>query len=72
VDESELLNLGVGDCIADSRLAACACSGKVAIQGNSVNIDVSRRAVPVCLPVSALFAPTPASGSVNYGFEPSI
>jgi len=43
--ESELLNLSVGDCIADSRLSAHAYSGKVAIQGKSVNIDVTRQAV---------------------------
>jgi hypothetical protein len=45
MDESELLNLSVGDCIADSRLSAHAYSGKVAIQGKSVNIDVTRQAV---------------------------
>ena len=45
MDESELLNLSVGDCIAASRLAAHSYSGKVAIQGKLVNIDVTRHAV---------------------------
>ena len=45
VNESEFLNLSVGDSVSDSRLSGHSYSGKIAIHGKPVNIDITKHAV---------------------------